>query len=114
MTSGFDPVSKFGKFPGILHYRYHYFFSLPIFPVPVPVLFSVPNFSGTGFRIDQKWGKFPGLECHILKHANLEKQEMEGWVGGWVGRGRGEVRLVVYWVSSSIRQHSMTNGVFLR
>ena len=40
-----------------------------------------------------------------------------GWRGGWrewVGGGRGEVRLVVYWVSSSIRQHSMTNGVFLR
>ena len=59
-------------------------------------------------------GKIPGTG---MSHSETRqpRETRDGGVGWGVGGGgRGEVRLVVYWVSSSIRQHSMTNGVFLR
>ena len=42
------------EFPGILRNRDQFF------PIPVPVLFSGTNFSGTGTGTIQKKGEFPG------------------------------------------------------
>ena len=68
----FHRGNKFGSLcdstSNVMRYRYQYYFRYQIFLIPIPVLFSVPNFSNTGSQTF-----FPIPKCSDAGSDNTKK-----------------------------------------